>query len=221
LKPLTPPAKTEDAMRFLAFAILSAALFASPALGQFGNPAGVDPGTPQSTPGVPAPHHTNVQDRLFAKLAGAGGLAEVELGKLADRKAENSSVKEFARRMVEDHTKANEQLVKLANHAGIALPGELDPEHKAMKATLDQVSGTAFDLMFMQGQVVDHQKTATLLLWEIDQGQEAELQRFAAATLPIVLAHLEHAKALAVQLNAKNAKSVSSQEPSPAKQDRN
>jgi putative membrane protein len=147
-------------------------------------------------------------------------MAEIELGKLAERKAANSSVKTFARRMVEDHTKANEQLVILAKQAGIALPSELDPDHKAMKATLEQVSGAAFDLVFMQGQVIDHQKTVTLLIWEIGQGQETELQRFAAATLPIVLEHLEHAKALAAQLNAQNAQSASAQGPSPAKQDR-
>jgi putative membrane protein len=210
----------EYVMRDLLAATACATLFVSSALAQFGNPAGVAPGTPQSAPGIPTPHYTNTQDVLFARLSAAGGMAEIELGKLAERKAANSSVKTFARRMVEDHTKANEQLVILAKQAGIALPSELDPDHKAMKATLEQVSGAAFDLVFMQGQVIDHQKTVTLLIWEIGQGQETELQRFAAATLPIVLEHLEHAKALAAQLNAQNAQSASAQGPSPAKQDR-
>jgi hypothetical protein len=60
-----------------------------------------------------------------------------------------------------------------------------------MRAELDSANGRAFDLAYMQGQVIDHQKTAILLQWEIGQGQKPELQRFAAETLPTVLAHLE------------------------------
>lgn len=185
--------------RFIASASVLAALIL-PASGQIGNPAGVDPATPQSAPGVPAPHTTNTQDKLFAQLLSAGGLAEVVLGKIAEGKAQSSSVKEFARRMIQDHTKANEQLERLAKQASIPLSNELGPDEKGMKEDLDRAPGHAFDLNYMQGQLVGHQKAVILLQYEIGQGQDGELQRFAAESLPIVLGHLEMARAVLDEL---------------------
>ena len=145
-------------------------------------------------PGVPAPNHANTQDRLFALLLAAGGAAEVDFGRLAEGKAQNEAVKQFARRMVQDHTKANGELSSLANAAQIPLPGELDPDQKDMRAKLESLSGAVFDLTYMQGQVIDHQKTVILLQWEIGQGQDAPIQQWASATLPVVLGHLEMAR---------------------------
>jgi putative membrane protein len=185
--------------RLVTFASVLAAL-TLPASAQIGNPAGVDPATPQSAPGVPAPNTTNTQDKLFAQLLSAGGLAEVVFGKIADRKAESSSVKEFARRMVQDHSKANEQLEALAKQANIPLSGELGPDEKAMHEELDRAPGRGFDLAYMQGQLVGHQKAVILLQYEIGQGQDGELQRFAAEALPIVIGHLEMARAVMDEL---------------------
>jgi hypothetical protein len=67
-------------MGLIAVAVTLAVLV-TPAAAQIGNPAGVDPATPQSAPGDPAPHHANTQDKTFSQLAAAGGLTEVELGK--------------------------------------------------------------------------------------------------------------------------------------------
>ena len=81
-----------------------------------------------------------------------------------------------------------------------------------MRSTLESVSADAFDLAYMQGQVVDHQKAVVLLIWEIGQGQDAPLQQWAAATLPVVLGHLEMAKALAAEASGQVAR-VSIQTP--------
>jgi putative membrane protein len=184
--------------------IVAAMAWAMPAAAQLGNPGFVMPGTPQSAPGVPAPNHANTQDRLFAMLLAAGGAAEVDFGRLAEGKAQNEAVKEFARRMVQDHTKANGELASLANAAQIPLPGELDPDQKDMRSKLLSLTGAAFDLNYMQGQVIDHQKTVILLQWEIGQGQDAPMQQWASATLPVVLGHLEMAKNLLAELTAQS-----------------
>jgi putative membrane protein len=191
----------EAAMRSIplgpAFAFL---LATSPAFAQIGNPAGTEPATRESAPGVPAAHQTNPQDQLFAQQIAIGGLAEVALGKLADRKAHHRAVKEFGRVMVEDHGKANEKLKALASAAGIPLPTEPDPEHKAVQAGLEQLSGAQFDVNYLEAQVQDHQKAAQLLQWEINSGQDAQLQRFASETLPVVLRHLRMVQDLASQI---------------------
>ncbi|NOJ47462.1 DUF4142 domain-containing protein [Bradyrhizobium archetypum] len=186
-------------MRLLALGSTLTILLVSSAFAQIGNPAGADPGTRQAAPGVPAPHQTNTQDQLFAQQVGSGGMAEVVLGRLADRKAQNRAVKEFGQLMVQDHGKANDKLAALAKSADIPLPNEPDPEHKAVQARLEGLNGAAFDVAYLAAQVQDHQKTAQLLQWEINSGQDAQLQRFASETLPIVLKHLRMAQDLAAQ----------------------
>jgi putative membrane protein len=182
------------------------------ALAQIGNPGFMDPTTRFESPGVPAPNQSNVTDKLFARLAAEGGLAEVTFGELAAGKAGDSEVGDFARMMVEDHTAANERLAGVAEAGGIPLPDALNPEHAAELDRLEGLEGAAFDLEYMRGQVVDHQKTVQLLVYEIGQGQNGDLQRFAAATLPTVLHHLESARAIVSRLAEEQ---IAEAEPSP------
>jgi putative membrane protein len=183
-------------MRLLATLSGFAVLLTLPVSAQVGNPAGMAPGTPQSAPGVPAPHQPNTQDRLFARIATIGGMAEVELGRIAEQKGGSDAVKDFGHRMVQDHGKANDQLAGLAKQADIPLPGELDQEHKSMRDQLQAMSGSDFDRTYLHGQIVEHQKTVQLLEWEINSGQDAGIKRFASETLPTVLQHLQMAQDL-------------------------
>jgi putative membrane protein len=181
------------------------ALSAVPAIAQMGNPGGMTPGTVESAPGTPAPGQTNNTDRLFARLAAAGGLAEVDFGTLAGKKAQGDA-RDFARRMVDDHSRANKQLTDLARQAGIPLPTELDPDHRAARANLDKAERAQFDTDYMSSQVLDHIKTVQLLKWEINSGQDADLQHFASAQLPIVLDHLRMAQDVLIQLRSRTAR---------------
>jgi putative membrane protein len=182
-------------MRLLATISLMLVLLAMPASAQSGNPAGMTPGT--------GPQQPNNPDRLFVRAAALGGMAEIELGELARQKAQSEAVKDFARRMVEDHGKANDRLISLAKEDGIAVPDELDQEHKATRERLEAMSGAEFDRAYLQGQVVDHQKTAQLLEYEIGSGQDADLKSFAAEILPIVLQHLRAAQTLQAEMTGK------------------
>src|SRR5439155_8547928 len=95
----------------------------------------------------------NQNDRLFVYEATIGGKAEVEFGQLAEQKGRAQAVKDFSRQMVTDHGKANQQLMQLAQAANIPQPGQLDEEHKAMRAQLDKLGGAEFDLAYIRGQV--------------------------------------------------------------------
>ena len=187
-------------MRAFAIGAACAVLVCSPALAQIGNPAGMAPSTPLSEPGKPAPQYPNTADRLFVHLAGTGGMSEVEAGKLASGKAQNPSVSRFAKMMVDEHSKTNERMKAVAGKANIPLPPGIDPDHKATLARLEGLSGAEFDLAYMQGQVIDHQKTVNILQWELSNGQDADLQRLAADALPSVLHHLERAQAIMGEL---------------------
>jgi putative membrane protein len=191
-------------MRLFAATSLLALIAAEPALSQTGtgNPATMAPGTPQSAPGTPAPNQPNENDRLFVYVATIGGRAEVEFGQLAEQKGRAQAVKEFAHQMAADHGQANQQLAQLAQAANLPQPGDLDEEHKTMRAMLDKLSGAEFDLAYIRGQIADHQKTAQLLEWQIGSGRDPQLKGFASQILPVVLRHLQMATAIQYQLAA-------------------
>jgi len=164
------------------------------AAAQMGNPGFMAPDTRTDESGMPAADQKNAADILFVQLLGEGGLAEVALGELAVEKAGAPAVEAFAERMVADHGAANTRLTAIAEDADIVMPAELNPEHVAMRETLAAMDAAVFDLDYMRAQVVEHQKAAQLLEWEINAGQNAPLQGFAAETLPTVLQHLVMAR---------------------------
>jgi predicted outer membrane protein len=90
------------------------------------NPTGAAPDTPNIESGHPPDAHANTADQLFIRELGLGGMAEAQLGKLAAQKAQNPHVKEFARRMADDHGKANEKLVPLARAAEVLMRKDFD-----------------------------------------------------------------------------------------------
>jgi putative membrane protein len=134
------------------------------------------------------------EDRAFILEAAAGGLAEVELGRLASQKAARGEVKEFGQMMVTDHTKANDQLMKIAQAKSVDAPHALKPEHKAMKDQLSKLSGEAFDRAYIQHMVKDHQEDVAHFRKESTEASDPDLKQFASATLPTLQKHLKRAQ---------------------------
>jgi putative membrane protein len=166
-------------------------LAAAPALAQLGNPGGFAPGsTPQRQPGVVVPHEPNTQDRLFVQLMTSAGLGEVATGALAVESSRAQAVRDFGQKMRESHSDANAKLASLAQAAGIPVPSEPMDDQQAVLARLESTEPTWFDVTYLQTQLVGHQKAMQLLLWEIDNGQDPGLVKYAAATLPEVMQHL-------------------------------
>jgi putative membrane protein len=180
---------------------VSLVMLPMPLAAQMGNPGFMAPDTRTDEAGVPVPDQRNNTDILFVELVGEGGLAEVALGELAVAKAAAPDVKQFAERMVADHGAANDKLAAIAEDAGIPVPTELNAEHAAVRSQLEGLGGATFDLTYMRSQIVDHQKTAQLLEWEITSGQHAALQRFAAEVLPAVLEHLAVSRGIVERLS--------------------
>jgi putative membrane protein len=136
-------------------------------------------------------------DKTFMTTAAADGMAEVELGRLASEKATRQDVKDFGKMMVDDHSKANDELKSLAAQKNVTLPAEPKPQHKAEKARLEKMSGVAFDDAYLKAMVKDHQKAVDLFTREASSGRDPETKAWAAETLPKLKEHLEHVKRLA------------------------
>jgi len=149
---------------------------------------------------------TSAADMKFAKEAAIGGLMEVELGKVAVQKASNDKVKEFGQRMVDDHTKASDQLKSIAAKENITLPTELDAKHKAMVDKMSGMSGAAFDRAYMADMVKDHQHDVADFQKESTSGSDDALKAWAGTTLPTLQEHLRIAKETDSSLGSTSSK---------------
>ena len=139
-------------------------------------------------------------DMQFVKDAAAAGNAEIELGKLATEKASDAKVKEFGQRLVDDHTKAADQLKQIAQGKSIDIPSDLPPDATAEKERLSGLAGAEFDREFITHMVAGHEKAVDLFSKQAEGGQDAELKEFAAQTLPTLQGHLDEAQRLQTSL---------------------
>jgi putative membrane protein len=142
----------------------------------------------------------STSDKDFMKKAAEGGLAEVELGNLAAKKAHNPEVKEFAERMVKDHTKANDELKDVASSKGMTLPHRLSMKDEAAKQKLSALSGDQFDKAYMSDMVKDHTKDVADFQHECTNATDPAVTHFATQTLPTLQDHLKEAKNIAPQV---------------------
>ena len=133
-------------------------------------------------------------DKKFVWTAAAGGMEEVQLGQLAVQKAANPDVKSFGQRMVDDHSKANDQLKSLAGQKGVTVPTTLPAAEKKDVAKLSKLSGAAFDRAYMSMMVKDHKKDVSEFAKESKQAKDSDVKSFAQSTLPTLRDHLKMAE---------------------------
>lgn len=163
-----------------------------------GNPGQTNPNQPGgNNPGaVPESASNRINDRDFARDATLGGMTEVEMGKLATEKASSDAVKQFGQKLVDDHTKANDQLKEIAGKENISIPDALDSKHQSRVDKLSKLSGDAFDKAFIKDQVKDHEQDVNEFKSEAQNGSDAVIKQFASNTLPTLQEHLNMAKDL-------------------------
>ncbi|MGZ3871504.1 MAG: DUF4142 domain-containing protein [Mucilaginibacter sp.] len=133
-------------------------------------------------------------DAKFAVKAAAGGLAEVELGKLAQQKGSTAAIKNFGAMMVKDHSAANKELIALAKSKQIALPDSLDAPSKKLKADLEAKSGQEFDKAYASAMVEDHEEDISDFVRATKVAKYPEIAAFAQKTLPVLKMHLAEAQ---------------------------
>jgi len=144
----------------------------------------------------------SAQDRKFVMEAAQGGMMEVELGRIASERASNADVKAFGRRMVEDHTAANEKLKQVARERSLTLPTEMTAEQKQERDKLNRATGAEFDRMYMSHMVKDHQKDVSEFEKQTQKGEDQAVRSFAQQTLPTLREHLQMAQQIATTVGA-------------------
>ena len=140
--------------------------------------------------------------REFVEKAGISGLAEVEMGELGAQKARNGQVKAFAKRMVADHTKANQELLTAIKGKGVQVPSSQSPLHKATVEKLQQQdAGKNFDRDYMEHMVADHKADVELFETAADDEKlDLELRSYAKRILPTLRDHLKQAQTIESKL---------------------
>lgn len=202
-------------MRLLTSALLAATVSASPAFAQ--DAAGADGGpsptehrpiiemapaptlqpySPQMSAAPPSRTPLDRQDEVFLHEIAAAGMTEAEFGRLAQKNAASAAVKDYGKRMVEDHTMANDRLEVLVKTSEIKLPTTMNGAYQKSYSDLKKLKGAAFDRAFVKAQLDDHKKVVQMLEHQASAGKDPQLKAFAAETLPTAKHHLEMAQSL-------------------------
>ena|SRR5579872_839943 len=130
----------------------------------------------------------------FVTAAATSDMYEIAAAKIAEQKSHNPQVKQFAAKMIHDHTASTAALKKvLAGNANLQAPTELDERRKGMINNLN-AAGANFDKTYMDQQVAAHEEAVSLLQGYQSKGDNADLKAFAAKILPTVQGHLDMAK---------------------------
>lgn len=137
-------------------------------------------------------------DLQFVRQAALANNAEIQLSQLALQRAESDEVKQYAQRMIKDHTQANTKLSQLARRKGVEppRPTELDAKHQAIRAQLEQLSGSEFDREYMRVMHEDHMQATLLFQSGSRQAQDRDVKAFASTTLPRIQGHLQTVRAM-------------------------
>lgn len=145
-------------------------------------------------------------DEKFMTTAAQGGMAEVAAARVALDHAASDAVKQYAQKMLDDHTANNAELMQLAASKGVTLPNSTDAKHQAELDKLSKLSGAQFDAEYVKNSgVKDHEAMEKLMTKESGNGKDADAKAFAAKTLPTVQQHLQMARDMEASMKSMNA----------------
>jgi putative membrane protein len=175
--------------------MMAAGLLAASGLAAAQSGASAPAGASTPTATASASSKVSRHDHDFLVTAAEDGMAEVELGKLAQQKGSSEQVKNFGGQMVTDHGKAGDELKTLAGTKGVTLPTSPGKHQKDIDK-LAKKSGADFDRDYARHMVDAHKKAVSLFQKTAKSGNDADVKAFAGKTLPTLQQHLEHANTL-------------------------
>ncbi len=160
------------------------------------------PSATMGSPGATAPTAQNFGDQAFVTKALEGGLAEVELGKLAADKSQSEDVKQFAQRMVNDHSQMGDKWFKpVAKEIGVSEPKGPSKKDKKLIEKLQGLSGQQFDTEYIQAMVKDHKEDLKDFQGEAQAAQDPNVKQIAEQGSKVVSQHLQMIEQIAQNHN--------------------
>ncbi len=135
-------------------------------------------------------------DADFAVDAANGGMTEVAASQLAQTSATSQRVKDFANMMVQDHTKAGDELKKMAAAKSITLPATISDKNQKKVDDLGKKTGTDFDKAYVNMMLSDHKGAVDMFKKESNDAKDADIKTWATQTLPTLQMHLDSIKAI-------------------------
>lgn len=146
-----------------------------------------------------------IDDAKFVMKASQSDLAEIQMSKLAEQNAQSPAVKEFARKMVEDHTKSSQELMQIVQKSGHTPAKEIGEEHQQMATKLKDMKGQDFDRQYMMGQLKAHKMAIQLFQSAAQNAQDQQIKAFATKTLPVIQHHAQMAQQIAGKVGVQGA----------------
>lgn len=140
-------------------------------------------------------------DNRFVDHAYTGGQNEVILGRLAMQRSQNDAVRQYAQRIVNDHTKNNEKLVRIVSDLQIAVPEKPLPEQEEAMRKLYARDLKNFEQEYLRHQIEGHEKEIKIFEKAAADLKNERLREYAKETLPALKEHLKFAKETQEKVN--------------------
>jgi putative membrane protein len=144
-----------------------------------------------------APHgQVSAADKIWLQSGIEGDLFEIAGGKIAQQRASSQAVKDYAARLIADHTKSLKEATALAKAHGVKVPKAPSQSEQWELKMVGALSGTAFDAAYADLEAADHQQDIAETTEEVADGTNLGVRRAAKKDLPTLRAHLRIAVGL-------------------------
>jgi len=138
-----------------------------------------------------------MQDKAFLRKAAEGGMAEVQLGQLAQQKASSQDVRQFGEKMVQDHSQLDQQLKPIAEQQGVRPPKALSKKDEATLKKLEGLSGQQFDHAYIEAMLKDHKKDLKEFKETANRTQNPQLKDAVQRGAQVIESHLQDIQQIA------------------------
>ncbi len=135
-------------------------------------------------------------DQVFLKKAIEGSHGELDAAQMALKKSQNDQVKQFAQKMVDDHTAMLNDLHQVEQGQTLKYQDTASPAAKRMAAKLRLLKGAAFDKAYVDGMVKDHEGDVQDFTKEVETGKNDAIKGAAEKSLPTIKEHLQMVQGL-------------------------
>lgn len=137
---------------------------------------------------------TNLTTQDFVKTVASSDMFEIETSRVVNERSQSQDVQNFAAAMIRDHEKSSSELKSAVDKS--LIPSNMNADHQQKLDALRAEKTTQMDEMYKKQQIQAHQDAISLFEAYSQRGDNPTLRQWAAAKLPTLREHYEHAQRL-------------------------